>query len=495
MIILAFLFLWILPFVFPFFYIENFSLNVLFENSEWLPVLMKTHSQAMMSTLVSLFVGLVLFCMSFYLTQKQTRYFLVIMLVPQFLPSLFIVSSFMSWFELMNVSISGFFGVVFFHSFVNAGLVCFLLSISFSEKIKAIFFGNRIYGLKDRSVLLKYGHKFFNKNMFFIFMSVYLLCFTSFSIPLLVGGSGFDTLETFIYKKILHYGRLDLAYFLSLIQWVQFLVLFSFVSKVKSEKIEFSFVKNIQFYPSSFWGRVFYVFTLGFLSLLVVPLLKVFNELKVNYQLVIDIISLTLKSLMPVAVFIVFNFLFFMGYSLLGSDSFVKGQKIRNQVATVLNSFNGLGVFFVVLPMFYFSLFVEQKIFSTLILGIVFGVVYSPILFRFTQSILDKKIEKWSLVSNIYKLSFMNRFVISYKELKTYFVPVIFVGSIWVLSDFGIASLFVSSNENLAVAAMSRLDRYQWQEAYLMMGFVSLLGVLGLLKIMELNEYSENRST
>lgn len=143
------------------------------------------------------------------------------LLVPSFLPPLFILLVVLSFVEPFPTGLAG---VILIHSLMNAGLVCLFLKSMIESKARPLLEISFVQGLTQVQ-FFRASLGMFRRDLFSLFIFVFILCFTSFSIPLIAGGGRATTLEILIYEKIRISGAWDEALSLSFIQLVFLMIL------------------------------------------------------------------------------------------------------------------------------------------------------------------------------------------------------------------------------------------------------------------------------
>lgn len=161
-------------------------------------VILGTTFQAALSALFSVVFGLIGAIGLLSLEGRRARLAEIVALLPNAGPVILILISVMKFFPWAR----GLTGIVFVHALLNAGL----LSVVFAEVIRA-----KLCGLAELAwVEGASGRKFFRRvalpvlksDLVLAFFFVFVLCFTSFAVPLAIGGTRASTIEVLIYQKI-----------------------------------------------------------------------------------------------------------------------------------------------------------------------------------------------------------------------------------------------------------------------------------------------------
>ncbi|MBL7546031.1 MAG: ABC transporter permease subunit [Bdellovibrionaceae bacterium] len=186
----------------PFFIlIGHFELVTKWDTGEFFWALRNSIWQGVWSALLSTLAGLWLAMGLIFCENRFSRWFNfnIFFLLPNFLPNLFVLIGLMS---LIDPFPMGTIGVIIVHAFINVGLCGVILK----EVIK-----NKLSRLSDVSFTLGVGHMQFyrgilfpllKKDLFQVFFLVFVSAFSSFAIPLVVGGGKGINLEILIFEKI-----------------------------------------------------------------------------------------------------------------------------------------------------------------------------------------------------------------------------------------------------------------------------------------------------
>ncbi len=154
-----------------------------------------------------------------------TRVLQFSLLLPTFLPPLFILLVLLS---LLNPFPFGLVGVVLAHLLINAGLVALVLKSMVENKLRVLLEEASVYGV-SRRLFITHSWGMLRRDLMSLFLFVFIVCFCSFSIPLIAGGGRSTTLEILIYEKIRMSGSWSEALTLSFLQIV-FIFLLSFLT-------------------------------------------------------------------------------------------------------------------------------------------------------------------------------------------------------------------------------------------------------------------------
>lgn len=160
-----------------------------------------------------------------YLEKKLTQHYSLfegLLLIPNILPSLFII---LSSLYIISPFPFGILGIIIIHTLINIGLASFTIKNLIKSKVGQMAELALIEGASFGQFLWSGILTFLKRELFFIFLFFFSVCFTSFQIPLVVGADSGTTIEVLIYEKILIDNDLAQALSLSIIQSLSVLLL------------------------------------------------------------------------------------------------------------------------------------------------------------------------------------------------------------------------------------------------------------------------------
>ncbi len=204
----SFISLVVIPLVLlPFFVFlfKSFSLR-LPSSPEWQMVFLSTFAQAGLSAFLSVSLGLMGALGLLSLVGKPLNYVTVELfcLLPALAPPLITVMAYINVSESFMASsyFFSFYSVLVVHVLMNTGLsACFFCRL-FQRQNKLWPAFALLYGASRWFLLKKLLFFEFRKDLILIFLLIFSLCWTSFSVPLLVGGVSGQTLEVLIAEKL-----------------------------------------------------------------------------------------------------------------------------------------------------------------------------------------------------------------------------------------------------------------------------------------------------
>ncbi len=212
------------PYILLFFHFGKISLPA---HQEFLWVFKNTLLQSFLSAFLSLVFGFYGALGLLYLRRKfpqRSHWIEPLALLPTVLPVLFVLLS------LLNIISNfpfGVWGIVIIHSVVNVGLVSVMIARLLDQSLGGMAELAWIEGANRWQFLWQGVRGYLSRDIFLIFFFVFSVCFSSFAVPLIVGGEKGVTLEVLIYEKIRISSDWAGAMGLSVIQ-TAFMVLISF---------------------------------------------------------------------------------------------------------------------------------------------------------------------------------------------------------------------------------------------------------------------------
>lgn len=170
----------------------------------------------------------------------------IICLAPNFLPTIFILLSLLSILEPYPIGLTG---IIFIHSIINFGLVAVLLAGIIEKKIGKFSELALVEGASRVSFMKKVFFPLLKADLIKLFFYVFAVCFTSFSIPLIIGGGKGTTIEVLIYENIRLNSNWGSAVALALLQSILILFLSYFIkigqTQTSNQSSQFSLIQSV----------------------------------------------------------------------------------------------------------------------------------------------------------------------------------------------------------------------------------------------------------
>lgn len=123
----------------------------------------------------------------------------ILCLLPNFLPPIFILLSTLNVIDPFPMGLPG---IVIIHTFMNFGLVAVLLSEIIASKVGGMAELAHVEGATRGQFLFRGLLPILKKDLLLLGLFIFVVCFGSFSVPLIVGGGKGTTIEVLIYEKI-----------------------------------------------------------------------------------------------------------------------------------------------------------------------------------------------------------------------------------------------------------------------------------------------------
>ena len=187
------------PIVIFFYKISIINLSL---DDQWIRVFINTVVQASVSALLSIVLGIP-GALGFCALSKNPylRWIELISILPAVLPPLMSVLAWMNVTEYFFRMPFGWSSVIATHVLMNVGLVSVLLARVFSAA-GGVSAWALVHGVKRSGFIIKCLFYEWKSHLVLIFIIIFSFCFTSFSVPLLVGGASGQTLEVFIAESL-----------------------------------------------------------------------------------------------------------------------------------------------------------------------------------------------------------------------------------------------------------------------------------------------------
>lgn len=165
-----------------------------FGNSFW-----QSFGSATFSLLLGLWGALGLLCFSGKLKRHWRGLLELVLLLPSFLPPIFVL---LSMLNLVDPFPMGLPGIILVHTVMNWGMIAVLLARVIETKLGGLIELAWIEGASKRLLWGRGILPLLWRDLASLWFFVFVLCFASFSVPLIVGGGRGTTLEVLIYEKI-----------------------------------------------------------------------------------------------------------------------------------------------------------------------------------------------------------------------------------------------------------------------------------------------------
>lgn len=189
--------------------------------TEWLPALGISLAQAAVSAAVSLVAGWLLFLgLQSVQSERGRRWAEFLLLFPNMIPPLFLVLGLMNLVTTFMFFPYGFTAVVVAHVLMNAGLVAIALDRLVHFGLGGMAESAWVLGASRSQFWRRVAWPVLRADVLGLFLFLFSVFFTSFSIPVLLSGTRAVTLEVAIFDAVRIEGRWDKAVILAGLQSV-----------------------------------------------------------------------------------------------------------------------------------------------------------------------------------------------------------------------------------------------------------------------------------
>jgi thiamine transport system permease protein len=218
--------------------LAHFPIRDLHFGAEVPGVFLFTFLQAAASAVVSLGIGL---CGAMGLLAAQNRLkpfvyraFEGVVILPAVVPSLFLIFAVLEFLPQMNGALR----IVITHALLNSGLAAVVIARLLLQKIGGMAELASVEG-SSRWKFYRVGvWPLIKRDLLFMGLFVFTFSFTSFAIPLVLGGSRATTVEVLIYERLRIYSDWSQALALAILQMLFIFILSWFLRKSEVPKVE-----------------------------------------------------------------------------------------------------------------------------------------------------------------------------------------------------------------------------------------------------------------
>ncbi|MEN0060024.1 MAG: iron ABC transporter permease [Bdellovibrio sp.] len=221
--------------LFPFlFLLGQFEISSMPDWAELYWAFKNSFIQSFFSALFSLFLGFWVACglvsVSRDVAPRGRVSLEVLCLLPNFLPPLFILLSVLNVVDPFPMGLAG---IVLIHSLMNFGLVAVILAHAIESKVGGVAEWAYVQGVSRPRFIWQGLLPMIRKDLWHLGLFIFVICFASFAVPLIVGGGRGTTVEVLIYEKIRLTQEWGGAVLLALLQSV-FIFALSFIARPRS---------------------------------------------------------------------------------------------------------------------------------------------------------------------------------------------------------------------------------------------------------------------
>ena len=442
--------------------------------AEFFWVLKNTIIQAVGSTFFTLSLGFIgslgLLWLSSVRYFKTLVFIEILLIVPSFLPSLFII---LASLQMIDPFPMGRIGIIFVHGMMNFGIISVIMSQLMIKKISGFSETAATLGIKFWQFLFKVVLPILREDLMRLSFFIFSICFISFTVPITVGGGRGTTIEVLIYEKIRSGESWSQALTLSLIQLL-FLFLISLTMKRFIGLKSSSTNTVVQILPKSF-GLYFILFiSLWLYGSFVIGFfqgLSQINDLlemkEVIFQAILNTYILSVSGgLILAASYLYIGFLW--------PDRWL--EKILNGIVAPSTVLIGFGII----------LLFQKLDFKHEWFRLQFGlwVLFFPTLLRWLGLSVLKGLESQILSAEVLgakRVQIFNKIIFP-QILKTA-TWVGGVGAFWISGEFALSRIIMNQDKTLGLIAQSFISSYRLSLGTVICGLMIFCGLLSFLTI------------
>lgn len=186
---------------------------------EWWPALTTSFAQALLSATLSLIFGWILFlALQTWPAGRPRTLIEFSLLLPNMVPPLFVALGLLNLVTVVIPFPYGVGAVIVAHVILNSGLVAIAIDRLVHSRLGGMAEVCWVLGASPARFWRQVAWPYLRADLACLYLFVFSLCFTSFSLPLLLGGDRASTLEVVIYEMIRANGRWDKAVTLAAFQ-------------------------------------------------------------------------------------------------------------------------------------------------------------------------------------------------------------------------------------------------------------------------------------
>ena len=462
---LSLLFYFLIPYII-FLNYYDFSFVVDFSQLFWVLKNSIVQSAATAAITVSLSIpmsqGLLL------LPDKIQALLIRLLIIPVIFPALFSV---LIAFSLLNPFPMGTGGIVFLLVLVNLGFAAILTYSAIREKLGNLAVISEVYSLGRVNFYRKVFFPLLRSDIITNFFIVFILCFSSFSIPLLVGGGKGANLEVLIYEKIFVEQNWSSAFTLCVFQTLLIFFLSFYVLRNKKNKVEtFSSGKYLKSYTGS---ALIIVYLFIYLGGYVVGVVKSLSHVDFIFQYAQELLAATLFTTRALLIYLILNFLmlFLWLIDFLKNGRFSLAINLIS-VSTVLVGFS-----------FYLALPVDKN-YDIIKIILAVSILFFPALFKLFLQKAIEGLQSQISIAQIYGLSKVTIiFEIIFKQISRQLWLWLSFMIVWFISEYAILRSLGVQTKTLGLLTESFLSSYRLPLSYLMSLYILVYWLVAVVMV------------
>ena len=470
-------FVFLVPFFLPLFFLFKYVFSGTgviqsFDVAEFYWGFKNSLIQSVFSSLFSLLLGYFIFKGLVQLRPRVNSKIWTVVefinILPSLLPGLFILLIGFMTFEPFPMGTAG---IILLHTFSNAGLCGQFFLNRYDEKLISLDQVSQVLGLSE-GVFFRKTFSLIKQDLVQMYLFLFILCFSSFAIPLVAGGGHGTTLEVLIYEKVRIENNLAMASLYSLIQFaILCLGIWIFLRPGKSEKR-----RNSRAVANSLFGSTFNlsIILVGY-AYLIYQIGKVTADGWAQFLEVFPELSLPLLGAKSI--------LYSIGVSLatyillILSSLFIPNRLLAKTLYMIqLPSMNIFAIMILFLQIYWIKN-----------VNILFVLIYSYIsfvaLFKMGWSERLINLELQNDLAEVLSMSLKRKFLfINWLQLNQFGFYLSFFAGAWVLGDFVLSKLIFSQDVTLAMLSQTLLSSYRIDLSFII--FLLIICVMFMLFIL-----------
>lgn len=403
----------------------------------------------------------------------------LIVLLPTFLPALFIILIVMATVSPFPI---GSIGVIFIHILLNTGLATLLISQIIYRKLIPLLELAAIEGA-SRGKFIKNSFGWIWKDLFAVLIFLFILVFANFSVPFVAGGGKATTLEILIYEKIRISGDWGQALSLAFIQLILLAGFSLFNPQFKSPLSSRS--EQVHLLQSPFAAICLLIFSLAPIFIFIFQSIgaweKVFN-IPGLWQAAQSTLMMSVLFSLSVG-FLVLIFLVITAY-----------LDIRSFLHRLLISIISPSTALVGFSLLFFISDQEPWISMKWILGFTYLIFTTLYRWGWRQALTD--LDQQILVAQSLGASpFLIYTRIKLPQLIMPACQIAGIASLWAIGDFALGKILLAEDITLSLLIQTLMSSYRTEAALALMNLLMLLGVFSYLIFLGVGYVGRRTST
>lgn len=449
-----------------FFNYYNISLDL--DKSEFLWAFKNSIFQSFVAALFCVVLSIPMSQGLFVLPEKLQKLILKLLIIPQIFPVLYSV---LIGFSILTPFPMGRVGIIFLFVLINMGFSTVLTYSATQEKLGHFAVISEVYSIGRLSFFKKIYSRLILSDLISNFFIIFIFCFSSFSVPLLVGGGKGSNLEVLIYEKIFIDQNWPAAFLLCVLQTsIIFALSFFALKPSKKEILGFSSGHYIKSYIGLLIVSIYIILYLGgYLS----GVIKSLSQWEFLYQYKSELISVIFYTTKALSIYLLL-FAVLLIVWLLDYLNFRRFNPAVNliSVSTVLVGF----AFYLTMPLS------QDYDLYKIILAV--SILFFPTLFKlFLQNAIESLRAQLD-IAEIYGLSKLTiLYQIIFRQLSRQFGLWLSFVIIWFVSEFAILKSLGVQSQTLGLMSENFLSSYRLPMSYLMSVIILIYWLLAVFTI------------